>query len=115
MTQQVGNQAATVVNNIREGMLVLRVKTILWAFLAGCTIGLLPMIVEKLSLDSTSFRYLANVADFLSYPGYVVALGLVGGRFHDLSFTVLIWANVAIYSGLAYSALTVISKLRSKE
>jgi hypothetical protein len=40
-----------------------------------------------------------------------VALALSLGRFHDIQFGVVVFANVAIYAGLAYLALTLLTNL----
>jgi hypothetical protein len=89
-------------------------KRLLLALLIGCGLTFVLVTTLKLRADSALSHLLRNGADVLLFPGYVVSLGLSLGRFHDIRFGVVVSANAAIYSGLAYLSLVVWKKLNAK-
>jgi len=54
------------------------------------------------------------VADALLFPGYVVALAVSLGRFHDVRFGFVVFANVVVYSLFTYILLTGLVNIRAK-
>jgi hypothetical protein len=95
--------------------MALPIRRFVVALFLACCVGFFPMILEKLSSGfGLSVRPLTSMGDILSFPGYLVALVFAGGRFHDLSYTVLLFGNIVIYCILTYLALTAFSKLRAK-
>lgn len=95
--------------------MAIRMKRFMGALFLGCALGLFPLIVEKLPLGSGPLRSATNAGDILSFPGYTVALVLARGRFHNISFAVLVSASVVIYSGLAYLVLTILGRVRQPD
>jgi hypothetical protein len=89
-------------------------KRLLLALLTGCALTFALVTTLKLRTDSGLSHLLKNGADALLFPGYVVALALSLGRFHDIRFGVVELANAAIYSGLAYLSMVVWKKLKDK-
>src|SRR5579859_1039030 len=90
------------------------VKRLLLALLIGCSVSFLPVAALNLPLDSSLSHLYKNAADALLFPGYVVALAVSLGRFHDVRFGFVVLANVAVYSGFAYFVLAVLVSLRAK-
>jgi len=89
-------------------------KRLLLALLIGCVLTFLPIAAFKIPSDAGLSHLLKNVADALLFPGYVVALALSLGRFHDIRFGLIVFVNIAIYAGLAYFALTLRAKFKAK-
>ena len=89
-------------------------KRLLLALLIGCVLASVPVTAFKIPSDAGLSHLLKNGADALLFPGYVVALALSLGRFHDVRFGLIVLANIAIYAGLAYLALTLWAKFRAK-
>ena len=88
-------------------------KRLILALVIGCVFSFLPMAAFEMSSGSWIWSQLKNAANALLYPGYAAALALSLGRFHDLSFSLVICVNVAIYTGIAYLALTLWSKFKA--
>ena len=89
-------------------------KRLLLALLIGCVLTFVPVTAFKMPSEAGLSHLLKNGADALLFPGYVVALALSLGRFHDIRFGVVVFANVAIYAGFAYLVLTRLTKFKSK-
>lgn len=89
-------------------------KRLLLALLIGCVLTFVPVTALKMPSEAGLLHVLKNGADALLFPGYIVALGLSLGRFHDIRFGVVVFANIAIYAGLAYLTLTLLTKFKSK-
>ena len=61
-----------------------------------------------------------SVAQFLMVPGIVVAMGLGAGTFHEpgkagpvVTLAAIYLGSVAVWSGVAYGALTLLGKRRA--
>jgi hypothetical protein len=86
-------------------------KRLFLALLIGCALTFVLVTALKLRADSGLSHLLKNVSDALLFPGYVVALVLTLGRFHDVRFETVEFANAVIYSGLAYLCMVFWEKL----
>ncbi len=80
-------------------------RKLFYSLLMGCVVGLAPLMISKLPFESGLSHVLKSGSNALLFPGYVIALALALGRFHDINFTALEVANVAVYSGLTYLLL----------
>lgn len=85
-------------------------KRLLLALLISCVLTLIPMTAFKLPSDIGLSHLLKNVADALLFPGYALALVLSLGQFHDIRLGVVLSFDIAIYAGLAYITLTLLTK-----
>jgi hypothetical protein len=82
------------------------------AALLGCFIGFSPLIVERASQSSRLAHFSSDAAAVLSYPGYVVALGIARGRFHDIDLKTIVIANIVIYFCAIYFVPAVLQKFK---
>lgn len=89
-------------------------KRLLLALLIGCFFSFVPVAAFKIQTDAGPSHLLKHGADALLFPGYVVALALSLGRFHDIRFGLIVLLNIAIYAGVAYLGLTLRTKFKAK-
>jgi len=89
-------------------------RKLLYSLLAGCAVALAPLMISKLPFESGFSHLLKSGSSALLFPGYAIALVLALGRFHDINFTALEVANVAVYSGLTYLLLRGFAWLRAR-
>ena len=81
----------------------INVKISVLSLTVGGAFALLPVL--PVLLPSAPFDSVQPLFGFLSLPGLIVAVVLVGGRVHDYSLPVVIAVNVLVYSLTVYVGL----------
>lgn len=89
-------------------------RRIVCSVLTGCISTGAGLVLAQSTVHTTSdFREIVGSA--LLYPGYVVALLLSLGRFHDVSLPVIAAANVMVYSAASYILLVLLAKRKAPD
>jgi hypothetical protein len=89
-------------------------KRLLVSVLIGCFLGLVPLAALDLPVGSLLSRLLQNGASAVLFPGYLLTLVLSLGRLHDVRFSVIVSADIAIYSILAYVTILIWQRPRPR-
>jgi hypothetical protein len=89
-------------------------RRLFFPLLIGCTLAFLPIAILKLPTDSGMVGSLKWGVSELMIPGGFVGLVASGGRIDDINPWLSCFANFLFYFGLAYLALTVWVRFKSK-
>ena len=79
-----------------------RMGTAIKSVIAGFAIGLMPLLLSKVALQTQWLQGMAEATQFLLFPGAVLGYVLTLGRIHDISQTVMMGGSCAFYSALFY-------------
>jgi hypothetical protein len=80
--------------------IVAKLKRCLWAVLLGGCVASIPWLGSLTENDQ-----ITAVTSFVLLPGIIPGMAAGGGRVHDTSWPVTIWATVIFWIGLAYLCL----------
>jgi hypothetical protein len=88
----------------------LRAQRIIVSLLFGTLVVVLPYLLEKIPWNSEILQIVRDLSVSLLYPGYVVALFFVGGRVHEINFSLLAAAAFLFHSALIYVGISFASR-----